>query len=132
MILSHMPNQQHLSTRLGWSREELMKVWDKFKIETTRSFFQKTMPDLSIQSMEEKQGDDHNVVEINGAWIFRLAKSPDVCNIWALKSSFSKYWKIKLRVYSKSHLLFQARLFWISENPWSAACTCNICSSHCS
>ena len=47
-------------------------------IEQTKSFLQKNVPALSIQSMEEKQGDDHTVAVVNDAWIFRFAKSPDI------------------------------------------------------
>ncbi len=67
------------STRLGWSRQEFMKVWDKFKIEFIISFLLKTIPDFSIKTIDEKQGDEHKIIEINGTWIFRLPKSLDVC-----------------------------------------------------
>lgn len=43
-----------------------------------KAFLQKNIPELSIQSMQEKQGDEHRVIEVNNAWIFRFAKSHDV------------------------------------------------------
>ena len=67
------------STRLGWSRQEFMKVWDKFKIEFIIIIFTENYARFSIQSIDEKQGDEHKIIEINGTWIFRLPKSLDVC-----------------------------------------------------
>ena len=43
-----------------------------------KAFLQKNIPELSIQSMQEKQGDEHSVIEVNNTWIFRFAKKPDV------------------------------------------------------
>ena len=101
------------STRLGWNREEFMKVWDKLKIEAVRSFLQKTIPDFSIKAIEEKQGDEHKVIEINGTWIFRLAKSLDVCKHMSVEVQLLKALENKIALpipkviyYSKDDYIF--------------------------
>ena len=75
MTLSHDAKFDIYSTRLGWSRVEFMQVWDKLKIEAIRLFLEKTISDFSVKTIEEKQGDEHRVIEINGTWIFRLPKA---------------------------------------------------------
>jgi aminoglycoside phosphotransferase (APT) family kinase protein len=41
-------------------------------------FLEKNIPDLCIQSIVQKQGDEHCVIEVNNTWIFRFAKNSDV------------------------------------------------------
>jgi aminoglycoside phosphotransferase (APT) family kinase protein len=101
------------STRLGWSRQEFMKVWDKLKIESIRSFLQKTIPDFSIKTIDEKQGDEHRVIEINSTWIFRLPKSLDVCKHVSVEVQLLKALENKITLpipkvvyYSKDDYIF--------------------------
>lgn len=101
------------ATRLGWNREEFMQVWDKLKIEAIRSFLQKTIPDFSSKSIEEKQGDEHKVIEINETWIFRLAKSLDVCKHMSVEVQLLKALEDKIALsipkviyYSKDDYIF--------------------------
>lgn len=101
------------STRLGWNRDEFMKVWDKLKIEVIRSFLQKTIPGFSIKGIEEKQGDEHRVIEINSTWIFRLPKSLDVCKHMSVEVQLLKTLENKINLpipkviyYSKDDYVF--------------------------
>jgi aminoglycoside 2''-phosphotransferase len=47
-------------------------------IEQAKSFLQKNVPELAIQTINAKQGDEHSVMVVNDTWIFRFAKSHDV------------------------------------------------------
>lgn len=101
------------STRLGWSREEFMKVWDKLKIEAISSFLQKTIPGFSVKTIDEKQGDEHRVIEINSTWIFRLPKSLDICKHMSVEVQLLKALENKIALsipkviyYSKDDYIF--------------------------
>ncbi|CAN5186997.1 N/A [soil metagenome] len=47
-------------------------------MESKRLFLQKNIPELNMQTIVSKQGDEHFVLEVNNEWIFRFAKSHEI------------------------------------------------------
>ena len=56
----------------------LIKIADAKQLGLAKAFLQKNVPELAIQTIEAKQGDEHSAIVLNDIWIFRFAKSRDV------------------------------------------------------
>lgn len=65
---------------------------------TMKEFLQNNIPEISIETIQVKSGDEHTIFEVNDTWIFRCAKSTDIQKHMAVEVKLLKELENKLTV----------------------------------